>query len=166
MTKPPQQTIGNTVYTVGQVLKNYTEAASLLDYMESKGFTTYNFFRGSSSSTWYSLGYIGQGVFPITITALPSPDVVADEWREVNMQYTQRQVIDGVARKVLLQNLYEPLQLAMQEVCKADERKVEYPKDYFDRPIYCNVNPLPLRDVQDIALCFLLGGTVKVRGGL
>jgi hypothetical protein len=54
----------------------------------------------------------------------------------------------------------------MQEVVKADERELTYPKEYFNRPIYCNVNPLPLRGIQDIALCFLLGGVVKVRGGL
>lgn len=39
----PQQTIGNTVYRVGQVLSNFTEAAALLDYMEGR-YTTYNFF--------------------------------------------------------------------------------------------------------------------------
>jgi hypothetical protein len=157
-----QQTIGNTVYTVGQELKNYTEAAALLDYMESKGFTTYNFFRGGGSNTWYSLGYIGQTPFPITITALPNPDLVADEWREVVLKYaSENQVV---------YHAFATLQLAMQEVCKADEVKLEWPEDSYlwkyKHAYRKGETNNALEMTQTITTCFLLGGKVSVKGGV
>lgn len=79
-----KQTIGNTVYTVGQVLKNYTEAAPLLDYIDTNSsfqfYTTQHpMFRG----VLRQLCELVPDWFPITITALPNPDPVEDEWREL-----------------------------------------------------------------------------------
>ncbi len=146
-----QQTIGNTVYRVGQMIPPHElfnlPNGAILEKCEST----------QPEQRCY-----------LEITALPNPDHVAEDWREVVLCDPSNIVNNAY---VLPQGGVRPtafiiLQLAVQEVCMADEVKLEYPKDYFDRPIYCNVKPRPLRDVQDIALCFFLGGRVFVKGGV
>lgn len=83
MTKPPQQTIGNTVYTVGQKL-NWNDAGPLLDYM--KDWDPKNVVRIFELSNNYlaTAEELEYAHFPITVTALPDPDPVEAEWREVS----------------------------------------------------------------------------------
>lgn len=153
-----QQTIGNTVYTVGQELKNYTEAGPLFDHCLKKA-NIFKFYEHSREDGEHWIGKFQNYHFPITITALPNPDVVADEWREV-VHPDKR--AGGYPE-------------AMQEVCKAERVWHMWP----DFTEWGGNKPLPTDDgmvVRDFGLiaetvditirCFLLGGKVSVKGGV
>lgn len=91
------------------------------------------------------------------ITALPNPDPVADEWRVVELQQHDM-------------DPFWPLRHAMQEVCKADEVKLEWP-DYIPshipkEPQFMESKNMTIWNIERITTCFLLGGVVKVRGEL
>jgi hypothetical protein len=164
MTKPPQQTIGNTVYTVGQELNNYTEAAPLLDYMY-KNFPNFEFYRAIGWVDPISISFCRPS-FPMLITALPNPDPVEDEWRVVELGAVGHHY-KGYLKGGTVFTERHALQLAMQEVCKADEVETSG----LERYGICDMS-LEKGDGYDtdeidwLIRCFLLGGVVKVRGGL
>jgi hypothetical protein len=168
MTKP-QQTIGNTVYTVGQELHTMTEAGPFIDaWVEANKRNGYAENPVSKGHNAYPVSRINSSTLPLVIELLPNPDPVEDEWRVV-VHPDKR--AGGYPE-------------ALQEVCKANEVKLEWPEwlpfdaAYFpdvenDRqyalevgiPTAAPVFPTKY-DVKEIITCFLLGGTVKVRGGL
>lgn len=73
MTKPPQQTIGNTVYRVGQRVT----ARWLLEMPEGVE------VKRLADPVECLLKDHEFDLLCFEITALPNPDVVADEWREL-----------------------------------------------------------------------------------
>lgn len=144
-----QQTIGNTVYTVGQ----RTTARRLL---ESPVGTE---FKRLADPLNCLLEDHRTDLFCFEITALPNLNPVADEWREV-VHPDKR--AGGYPE-------------AMQEVCKAERVWHMWP----DFTEWGGNEPLPTDDgmpIRDFGLiaetvditirCFLLGGKVSVKGGV
>lgn len=172
-----QQTIGNTVYRVGQVLNNYTEAAPLMDYI-AKHKTTIEWGQSVNGGVLEAIqskfsGPVFQpSVLPIKIIALPNPDPVAEDWREVRLCDSRTfinntyRVPAGEAEPIA----FVALRHAMQEVCKADEVKLEWPENTWLWKYRSSYRRFEIADVQEamhtITLCFLLGGRVFVKGGV
>lgn len=164
-----QQTINGTVYRVGQELKNYTEAAALLDYMKENrpAFDFYCTVKGEGEE--YSIKSLEASDFPITITALPNPDPVAEDWREVHIGDFMPKELFGPEWPTQ-PPAFEALQLAMQEVCKADEVKLEWPEWHPENDCGYTygdgAGKWSLNLVERFTFCFLLGGRVFVKGGV
>lgn len=149
-----QQTIGNTVYYVGQELRTMTEAGPFIDaWIEANNDNGYAEHPVSKGNNAYPVSRIHFAILPVTIEFLPNPDPVAEDWREV----------------VLLKKFdtVTALGTAVQEVCKADEVGLKGLEDYDipDRHIVKG-RSFHQNDFEAIIRCFLLGGRVFVKGGV
>lgn len=156
-----QQTIGNTVYTVGQKIEGYNDGGPLFEYMRQR--PSVAFYSNLQHGSPYSIGSLKYTDFPIYVITLPYPDPVEDEWREVKLP-------DFRENQEHIYSEFEALQLAMQEVCEADEVKLEWAefvpedaKQYQDKPAGLELSS---QGVVAAITCLLLGGKVSVKGGV
>ena len=147
-----QQTIKGTVYRVGQIVT----LRRLLEMPVGTEVKRQDAPKGIND---------GIDLPAFVITALPNPDPVAEDWREVHMVPKGRHWNGENMYSVRTE--FQSLQLAMQEVCKADEVKLEGLDDYhLDHYVFEKGNGYTETEIDCIIRCFLLGGRVFVKGGV